>query len=98
MPANNLLPKAAPTGARGVEPGGAAAPSQLACDDPKIEPFTVTVARTRELTGWSTATIYREAAKGHLELLKAGRKTLITYASLKARIASLPRATIKSAA
>jgi hypothetical protein len=75
----------------------AAAPVPPAGDDPTSEPLTITIRRTRELTGLSTATIYREIANGNFEALKFGRSTLLTYPSVKHRMTSLPRAAIKPA-
>jgi hypothetical protein len=60
-----------------------------------LEPFAVPIKVARELLGnKSQAGIYDALAKGELEGLKDGAKTLITMRSIRARQQSLPRAKI----
>jgi hypothetical protein len=51
-----------------------------------IEPLTVSVRRSAEITGLTTRTIWRKISAGQLETTKPAdtRRTLIVYASLKA--------------
>lgn len=63
-----------------------------------IMPATVTIARAVRHSGLSRASLYRLAGDGRLTFLKAGRSTLVDFASLTAHLASLPRATIRAAA
>lgn len=58
------------------------------------EPLLVRVAEAMRLTGWGRTTLYRKAAAGEIEFRKAGKTTLVTYASLKAAVARLPVAKI----
>jgi len=57
----------------------------------EIEPLAVTIATATKISGESKSQIYNLVADGELEAIKSRRRTLITYASLKKRIASLPR-------
>jgi hypothetical protein len=61
-----------------------------------LEPLTVTVAQAQRLTGESRTTIYDHIGNGRYTALKSGARVLITYESIKRRIASLPRARIKA--
>jgi hypothetical protein len=47
------------------------------------------------ISGFSRSTLYRLAACGQVVFLKAGTSTLVDLGSLRAAVASLPRATIK---
>lgn len=60
-----------------------------------LEPYAVSVKTARELLGGkSHAGIYEAIAKGELEALKDGGKTLITLRSIRNRQQSLPPAKI----
>jgi hypothetical protein len=60
-----------------------------------LEPLTLTIAQTEQATGESRSQIYVRIARGELEAVKSGSRTLVIYESVKRRIASLPRAKIK---
>jgi hypothetical protein len=60
-----------------------------------LEPLLVTIAQTEHLTGESRSQIYNRIGCGEYEAVKSGRRTLITYGSIKHRIAALPRAKIR---
>jgi hypothetical protein len=62
-----------------------------------IEPLALTVAKTAQVTSESRSKVYELLGDGTYTGLKAGRRTLITYESIKRRFASLPRAVIKRA-
>jgi excisionase family DNA binding protein len=55
------------------------------------EPLAVRVIEAARLTGESRSSIYRSIRKGELDALKSGAATLVTFASLKRRLANLPR-------
>jgi len=63
-----------------------------------LEPLTVTISQTEDLTGESRSQIYNRIGRGEYEAVKAGRRTLVVYESIKRRIAALPRAKIKAPA
>ena len=63
-----------------------------------LEPLTVTISQTEDLTGESRSQIYNRIGRGEYEAIKAGRRTLVIYESIKRRIAALPRAKIKAPA
>ena len=63
-----------------------------------LEPLTVTISQTEDLTGESRSQIYNRIGRGEYEAVKAGRRTLVVYESIKRRIAALPRAQIKAPA
>jgi excisionase family DNA binding protein len=54
--------------------------------DPQ-EPITVTVKQAEQKSGLGHTTIYDLIAKGELKTVLIGRRRLIDYASLKARLA-----------
>lgn len=56
------------------------------------EPLNVTFPVARHITGDSIPTLYRAAARGELEVVKVGRSSRITMASIRRRQANLPRA------
>jgi hypothetical protein len=60
------------------------------------EPLLVTVAKCEQLTGESRSQIYVRISRGEYDAVKSGSRTLITYASIKRRIAALPPAKIKA--
>ena len=53
-------------------------------------PIAVTIAAAVEISGMSRTSIYEALKRGDLEARKAGRRTLISYASLEAHFGSLP--------
>jgi excisionase family DNA binding protein len=53
-------------------------------------PIAVTIAAAVELSGMSRTSIYEALNRGDLKAHKAGRRTLISYASLEAHFGSLP--------
>jgi hypothetical protein len=56
-----------------------------------IEPFAVPVKEAKRLLGnKSGGSLYAAIARGELEALKDGRKTLITLRSIRKRQQSLP--------
>jgi hypothetical protein len=59
------------------------------------EALAVPIRKAPAISGLSIPTIYREAAKKNLILIKYGRSTLVDMASLRAFLASLPRASIR---
>jgi hypothetical protein len=63
-----------------------------------VEPIACTIPKTAQITGESRSRVYQLIGDGTYEAIKSGRRTLITYASIKRRFAALPRANIKAAA
>jgi hypothetical protein len=61
------------------------------------ERLAVRLGEATYLSGISRSGLYRMAAAGQILLLKHGASTLVDVASLRAAVASLPRARIKSA-
>lgn len=59
--------------------------------------LSLPLRRVPGLCGLSVPTLYREAGKGNIVLLKYGRTTLVDMASLRAFLAGLPRASIRPA-
>ena len=60
-----------------------------------LEPLSVSIETTSRITGESKTQIYNLIADGSYDAIKSGRKTLIVYASIKKRLASLPRVELK---
>ena len=60
-----------------------------------LEPLTLTILETQYVTGESRSKIYERIGNGEYEAVKSDARTLIVYASIKRRIAALPRAKIK---
>lgn len=58
-----------------------------------IEPKFVTINDAARYTGESAWTIKNELRKGRLKAKKAGRRTLVEFATVKARAENLPDAT-----
>jgi hypothetical protein len=56
--------------------------------------YTINGAKTA--TGLGTTKLYEEIAAGKLHAFKAGRRTLISATSLRAYLAGLPRADIRT--
>lgn len=65
---------------------------------PPAEPLTATIADTTARTGLSRATLYRLASAGKIQMVKAGRTTLIQWASVRDHVANLPAADLRGAA
>jgi hypothetical protein len=65
--------------------------------DESTKPFAVSVAEAARLQGHGRKpgggrnAIYEQIARGELEAIKDGVRTLITVASIERRIAGLPR-------
>jgi len=57
----------------------------------EFEPLTISIEQTSRITGESKTQIYNLIADGEYEAIKSRRKTLIVYASIKQRIANLPK-------
>jgi hypothetical protein len=57
-------------------------------DQSQIEPVNVTLAVGCAYTGDSRTVMYDAIAKGDVEAVKQGRRTLLVFASLKKRVAS----------
>jgi hypothetical protein len=53
--------------------------------DPK--PLTVTVAAARKISGLGNTTIWALIKQGKLEVVRIGRRTLVTFRSLEALLA-----------
>lgn len=47
-----------------------------------------------QMFGYSRSSLYRDAAQGHIRLIKRGRTTLVYFASVRAYLATLPEACI----
>jgi hypothetical protein len=61
-----------------------------------VEPIAVRIPDAQRYSGFSRSELYRRAGLGELTLLKCGSTTLVDMASLRAVVASLPRATIRA--
>jgi hypothetical protein len=61
----------------------------------QMEPLAVSLDQAVKISGESRSQLYKLIADGELEAVKSRSKTLIIYASLKRRIAGLPKANIK---
>lgn len=61
-----------------------------------IEPLTVSIQETCRLLGSSRSEVYRLLARGNLRAVKAGVRTQVLMASIKAHVASLPPATFRA--
>jgi hypothetical protein len=73
--------------ASGVEPSH---------DPYTLQPLALPLARAVAWSGLSRSTIYRMAAQGRVRLMKCGRSTLVDAASLRAVVAALPPAAVRS--
>jgi excisionase family DNA binding protein len=62
-----------------------------------LERLTVKISEAARLTGISRTSLYRKAAAGEIIFLKCNNSTLVDFESLRAAVASLPRAVIKGA-
>jgi hypothetical protein len=65
-----------------------------AASDHHLLPIALPLAKALAVLGLSRSTLYREAGRGKIALLKIGRSTLVDMASARAFMASLPRAEI----
>jgi excisionase family DNA binding protein len=63
----------------------------------QIAPAMLTIQDAAKYAGFSRSRIYEEMNAGRLDARKAGRRTLISRASLDDLLASLPRAATKAA-
>ncbi len=61
-----------------------------------VEPLALPVAAAMVASGLSRSSIYREAGRGNIRLLKLGRTTLVDMASVRAFLATLPVAPIRA--
>jgi hypothetical protein len=61
---------------------------------PNHDPVMMPIPHAVGWSGRSRTTIYRLAAAGHIRLVKAGARTLLDCASMRAYLASLPEASI----
>lgn len=57
----------------------------------EVEPVSVSVADAAKLLGISTWNAYQLCDQGHLDARYAGRRRLVSYASVKAYFAALPK-------
>ena len=62
----------------------------------EVEPIAVRLPTAERISGFSRSEIYRRASRGDIVLLKCGSRTLVEMASLRAAVASLPRATVRA--
>lgn len=58
----------------------------------ELKPLTVTVATTRKISGLGNTTIWALIKQGKLEVVRIGRRTLITFRSLEALLVPSQRA------
>lgn len=63
-----------------------------------LEPLTVSIEQTEQITGESRSQVYNRIGRGEYQAVKSGSRTLIIYDSIKRHIARLPRAMIKAPA
>ena len=63
-----------------------------------VSPLTIPLPQAPAATGLSRSAIYRAAGEGKIRLVKLGRSTLVDMASVRAFLASLPDAKVRSAA
>jgi excisionase family DNA binding protein len=61
-----------------------------------IEPIAAPIPDVSRVSGLSRSEIYRCLSNGRLEAIKSGSRTLILMDSVRAYLASLPRATFRS--
>jgi hypothetical protein len=60
-----------------------------------VEPLALPLARATLVSGLSRSELYRRLAAGDLQAVKAGKRTLILAASLRAYLAGLPPAAFR---
>ena len=63
----------------------------------EVEPIAVRLPEATRISGFSRSELYRRAARGEIVFLKCGASTLVDVGSLRAAVASLPRAVIRGA-
>lgn len=64
----------------------------LSCDATNsLEPLAVGILEGGRILGIKRSSIYREIAAGRIQAVKAGKRTLLPMASLRAWLASLPQ-------
>jgi hypothetical protein len=61
----------------------------------EVETIAVRLPEATRISGFSRSELYRRAARGEIVFLKCGASTLVDVASLRATVASLPRAVIR---
>ncbi len=61
----------------------------------QAERLAVRLPEATLISGFSRSELYRRAGRGEIVFLKSGASTLVDLASLRAAVASLPRAIIK---
>ncbi len=61
---------------------------------PAHDPVTMPLPRAIGWSGLSRTTLYRLAAAGRIRMVKAGARTLVDCASVRAFLATLPEAKI----
>ena len=61
-----------------------------------LEPITLRIKQASTVSGLSIPTIYPEAGRDKIKLLKYGRTTLVCMSSLRAFLDGLPRASIRA--
>ena len=62
--------------------------------EPLVEPIVVSPKEAQRLMDMGHSALYVAIAKGELDAFSDGRRTKITYESIKRRLAGLPRARI----
>jgi len=73
-------------------------PAQVPVIAEDATPILVPLRRATEISGLSKSTLYLHAMRGRLVLKKAGKRTLVDYASLRALLDGLPTARLKNPA
>jgi hypothetical protein len=63
-------------------------------DPSGIDPEYGLISTACQVFGYSRSSLYRDAARGRIRLLKRGRTTLVDFASVRAYLATLPEASI----
>ena len=71
------------------------APAEPRRETVGVEPLALAIPQAMAVSGLSRSAIYREAGRGNITLIKAGRSTLVCMDSVRTFLASLPRASIR---
>ncbi len=58
------------------------------------DPIAVRIPEAQRISGFSRSELYRRAGRGEIIFLKCGKSTLVDFHSLRAVMASLPRASV----